>query len=272
MKYRHTMLLLYISLPICVILRTIQMIFTIDYGTGFIKQQYSVISPIITVVICAAVAAVSLLSAACEINPKGTTLRPGIAAASFLVGGMFVCQMAADVANLSFAAWYDMLLMVLGLVAALAFIAYGLKNVYDYKLPSIVLVVPTIYYVVRLISLFIGTSKLAMVTENIFMLFTNSVILLFVFELACLENEIGNTQKSTKKLFVYGVATIMTCVTTSLPKLILIVTSDLKFARSDIAVALLNLSIAVFAFAYIVCNYKEKTKLSQKAQPKHLAE
>ena len=61
MRYRYTMNLFYIALPICLLLRTIQLIFTIDETTGFIKQQYSSISTVVMIVICAAVAAVGLL-------------------------------------------------------------------------------------------------------------------------------------------------------------------------------------------------------------------
>ena len=61
MRYRHTMTLFGISLPICLILRVLQSVFTIDSSTGFIKQQYSDISTVIMLVIFAGIASVGLM-------------------------------------------------------------------------------------------------------------------------------------------------------------------------------------------------------------------
>ena len=61
MRYRHTMTLLGICLPMCLVLRILQLAFTIDTATGFIKQQYSAISLIITLVIFAAAISVGIM-------------------------------------------------------------------------------------------------------------------------------------------------------------------------------------------------------------------
>ncbi len=271
MRYRHTMLLVYISLPICAVLRLLQMYFTIDNTRGFIKQQYSLIGVLITVIIFSAVGAISLLAATTDgIKQKNTTLRPGVAVASMLAGGMFIYQTVANVMLFATGVWYNGLFVVLSFFTALVLIAYGIKNIYDYKFPQILTVVPVVYYIVKLINVFINTSKLALVTENVFLIFTNSAILLFVFELASFENEIGEMQKRPKKLFAYGVATIMLCVTTSLPKLAMILFTENQYLHADVAETCVNLSVAIFVLLYIMYNYGEGTKHFKKAPPKHL--
>ena len=62
MKFRHSVTLFCVCLPVCLILRALQLIFTIDEKTGFIKQQYTGISVAITLVILAGVASVGLIS------------------------------------------------------------------------------------------------------------------------------------------------------------------------------------------------------------------
>ncbi len=271
MRFRHAMLVMYITLPICALLRLIQMVFTIDRTTGFIKQPYTVISTIITVIIFAGIIAVAFLAASTDgINPKAIKHRPIAAAASMLVGGMFVYQTVSDIASFKSTSWVDTLSMLLGLLSAGVFIAYGVKNVYKYNMPSMTMLIPTLFYVFKLINLFINASKLALVTENVFLIFTNSIVLLFMFELASFENDIGEAEKHHKKLFAYGVATVMMCATTSLPKLILMLFSSQSFVHNDIAETLLNLSIAIFVYVYLSYSYGEKIFKFKKSAPKHL--
>ena len=271
MKHRHTLILLCVSLPICVLLRAIQLIFTIDSTTGFIKQQYTAISVLITVIVCAAIASVSMLATTIdEVKQKACDKRPVVALACVLVGGMFVYQTVEGAALLGSGVWYDTLLVLLTLLSAFVFVAYGLKNIYDYKIPSLMLVIPVIYYVVELISVFVGTSALALVTENIFLIFSNSALLWFMFEFASFENQIGDIAKKPKKLFASGLAAVMLCAVTALPKLILLVSGKAEISRGDISAALLNIAVGIFVLTYIIANFVGK-KDEHKPSPKHLA-
>jgi len=151
MKNRHTLTLLCILTPVCVALRAIQMIFTIDSATGFIKQQYTSISALITVIVCAAIAAMAMLAASVdELKETADGKRPVVAIGCLLTGGMFIYQTVASMSALN--AWYDFMLVLLMLMSVFVFVAYGLKNVYDYKMPSLMLVIPVLYYVVKLIA------------------------------------------------------------------------------------------------------------------------
>lgn len=271
MKHRHTLILLSVALPICVLLRAIQIYFTIDSGTGFIKQQYSAISVIITVIICAAVASVSLLATTLEgVKQNSDKQRPAVAIAGVLSGGMFIYQTVSGLSDLGSGAWYDVLLVFLTLASTLAFVAYGLKNIYDYSMPSLLLVVPVIYYVVKLISIFVSTAKLALVTENIFLVFTNSILLWFMFEFASFENQIGDTCKKPKRLFASGLAATMLCAVTALPKLIFAMLNIMQLSAKDIAAAVANVAIGIFVLMYIVCNFCEKSEI-KKTVGKHTA-
>lgn len=271
MKHRHSLMLLSIALPICVLLRAIQMCFTIDITTGFIKQQYSAISVMITVIICAAAAAVGLLATTLDgVKQNSVKPCPSVAIASALAGGMFIYQTVSGISIVNGGAWYDVLLVVLALASAFVFVAYGLKNINDYNLPSIVLVIPVVCYIVRLISVFVSTAKLALVTENIFLVFTNSVVLWFMFEFASFENEIGDADKKPKRLFASGLSATILCAVASLPKLILALLGVVRVSSGDISEALLNMSVGIFILIYIVCNFADKSE-NKKNVGKHSA-
>ena len=271
MKHRHAIMLLGVALPICVLLRTIQMCFTIDSTTGFIKQQYSAISVIISVIICASVASVGLLAATIYDTKQNEVVpQPAVAIAGALTGGMFIYQTVVGLSHLSGGAWYDVMLVFLTLVSAFVFVAYGLKNIYEYNMPYIMLIAPVVYYVVKLISVFVSTSELSLVTENIFLIFTNSVLLWFMFEFASFENEIGDTNKKPKRLFASGLAAVILCAVTSLPKFIFATVSKTQLSGGNIASALLNAAVGIFILAYIVCNFSERVE-RKKSTSKHSA-
>ena len=271
MKHRHTLILLSVALPICVLLRAMQMYFTIDGVTGFVKQQYSAISVIITVIICAASAAIGLLAATIdEVKQNANKQRPAVAIAGVLAGGMFIYQAVAGFSVVGSGAWYDALLVLLSFVSAFVFVAYGLKNIYDYNLPSILLISPVLYYIVKLISVFVSTAKLALVTENIFLIFTSGVLLWFMLEFASFENGIGDVDKRPKKLFAAGLAAVMLCGVTAIPKLAFAVLNIMQLQADDIASALINVAIGVFILVYILCNFGDKRE-SKKAVGKHSA-
>ncbi len=255
-------------MPICVLLRTIQLLFTIDSDTGFIKHQYNEIAVLITFVVFAAVATLSALSTATDdVKRNPRRVKPVIAAAGILMSGMHIYEAIAGI-NLSVNR-YGILLIFLNLLSALVFVAFSVKNIYDYKYPAIILVIPTAYYVVKLIYLFISTSSLALVTENIFLLFTNSAILFFMFEFACFENKIGDISKKPKKLFLSGILATMMCAVTALPKFIITLFGAYDVLSEDISSSVLMIATAFFIMTYISGNFHEKTSFKSKDTSKH---
>lgn len=268
LKYQNIIKLFWISLPICVLLRTIQLLFTIDASTGFIKHQYSEIAVLITFVVCAAVATLSALSAATDdVKYRQKQFKPTIAAAGILMSGMHFYEAIASLGQS--VNRYGIILVFLNLLSAFIFAAYSIKNVYNYRFPTITLVIPTSYYVIKLINLFISTSALALVVENIFLLFTNSAILFFVFEFACFENEIGDISKKSKKLFSSGILAAMMCAVTALPKLIITICGAYDASSNDIASLVLMITTAIFIMTYISGNFHVKDSSKSKEISKH---
>lgn len=270
MKYRHIINLLWISIPICVIIRAIQLVFTIDSTTGFIKQPYSQISLLITFVVCAAVAAIGVMSYSVDdIACNKAKLHPIVAAACVLTGGMYIYETVSNLSNLG--SWHSVMLVFLSLMSAITFIAYALRNIYPYNFPSIMLICPSFYYVIKLINLFVSTSALVIVTENVFLLFTNSALLWFMFEFASYENQLGDSIKKPKRLFTCGVVATMLCLVTALPKLILFFSQKAQVPKADISASVLMMAQAIFILCYIIGNFCEYNFKLQKDTSKHTA-
>ncbi len=269
MRYRHTIKLLGACLPICLILRTLQLIFTVDSATGFIKQQFSGISVTIMVVIFAAIVSVGVLGFAADgVKIQKAQKNIFLAASAFLVGCMFIYDTVASLQTQNITAWYDIVTVFLGLITAAVFFAFGVKNIYDIKFPHIFLVVPVFYYILRIITVFVSTSALALVTKNIFLIFTNGILLFFMFEFAKFENNIDEKPK-LRKFFASGIMAVMLCFTESLPKFIS--QTDIMSDR-DIADGILTLTMGAFVLTYILSNFADKHSLENTHTAKHLAE
>ena len=273
MKFRHAMIVLSAALPVCVVLRALQLIFTIDSSTGFIKQSYNTMALAITVIVCVAVAVVSALAIAVDkVKIKLQAPKPVLAVACLLVSGMFVFNAVTDIYKIietafwqetlvknvinafNSVAWYDSVLLILSVLSALCFAAYGLKNIYDYNM-SIAFVVPVLYYIVKLISIFVSTSSLALVTENVFLILTNCVLLWFIFEFASFENQMGDANKKPKKLFASGLAAVMLCAMTSLPEFIRMICDKTLVSGDAVSEASLNLAVGIFVLIYIMSSF-----------------
>ncbi|MBQ6884905.1 MAG: hypothetical protein IJN56_04120 [Clostridia bacterium] len=267
MKHRQIINLFCIALPVCVLLRAIQIHFTIDGTTGFIKQQYNDIATLITLVIFATVATMCVLAFFTEnIALKNSESQPAVAITGILTSGMYLFEMFACFSEINGIS--GILLMFLGLLSALSYLAYGINKIYPYNFPAITLIIPTIYYVVKLIKLFISTSSLSLVTENIFLLFANSALLWFAFAFASFENEINNSSKRPKTIFACGITASLLCVVTALPKLLLVSDQNVQLSIADISSLLLMLSQAVFMLSHIICNFCPKEPV-KKVTSKH---
>lgn len=269
MKYRHIIALLGVSMPICVLLRVIQIIFTTDNTTGFIKQQYSQVSIMISVIVCAAAIAISVLASTVDdVCKKEKAINPFVSIAGLLAGGMFVYEAVVNVSILGFVGW-NSISFVLSLLSACVFVMFGIKNIYDYKFFNLLLIVPVIHYVIKLINLFISTSALSLVTENVFMIFANSALLLFLYELACFENDFKNADVAPKRILIFGVLAVAMLLTTALPKIIAAVSQKTELTAGDISSALLLITQAIFILVYVHGNFYQKQPKAPKTASKH---
>lgn len=271
MKQRHTILLLCIAVPICAILRTIQLFFTIDSKTGFIKPQYTAISMLISIIVCVSAIVIALLSISA--NQKSQT-RKGFNAVLSIVSVItslaFLNQTVAETATLEKNRLLGTVLIYLTIAVALAIFVYGIRDLVSYKFPSMIFVVFPVYFIVKLINLFVSTSAIALITQNVFLLFTNCALLLFMHELANFENGVENMSKRPKKLYAYGVAAAILCAATSVPELVMIIAEKAQPSYSVISNAILNIFVGIFVITYILCNFNDNEKI-QKPIYKHSA-
>ncbi len=269
MRFKHIMIFFWSALPLCMLLRTLQLIFTVEGRTGFIKQQYSAMGNFMTVVICAAVAAVA--ACASTVN-RGTctiqNVRPGVAFASFAVAVTTIYEISSSIGVNSF---INTLYVATGFVCAVFFMAYGIKGIYSYKLPAVTFIIPVIHFITKLVCTFINISSIALITENIFIVFTQCAVLIFMLEFAKLANNIGEG-KNYKKLLGSGVAAIMLCAVSSVPPLVAAAIESNLVIHQAVHSIISTGFMGVYIFTVVMSHFGDGSILYEKHSGSHLAE
>ena len=95
-------------------------------------------------------------------------------------------------------------------------------------------------------------------------------MLWFVFEFSNFENGIGDPEKKARKIFASGIAAIMFCIVTAVPKLCVAIILKRGMTNADVSGVLLDLSLAIFILLYIVSKFGECQK-NDKIPSKHSA-
>ena len=271
MKFRHIMYFFLITLPLCVLLRTLQLIFTIEGTTGFIKRQYNGISIGILVVIIAAIAVVSVTAASVNRPPYDRhNMRPGLALFSIALGVAFIYELTQFVGEVNVNLLQNFVFIVLCFLSALFFMAYGITNVYYFKLPPILFVIPVLYSVAKLVVSFISVSAIALITDNVFMLLANSAILIFMLEFAKYANNI-NDEVNYKKLLASGISAVILCFTSTIPQLITSAITKSQIVHASVASIFTTIFIGLFILSFLVSFYSDKSILYQEHNNSHLA-
>lgn len=270
MKFGHVMLFFGISLPACVLLRVMQLRFAVEENTGFIIQNLSSISAFIMAVIFIAVLMAAVLAYTAKATVKESSgIRPGLSVASLAVSASVIYEFVEVVGATAVNMWYDNLFVVLSLAAALFFIAYSVKNIYDYPFPSLLYIIPALYMLAKLVKMFISISTLALITDNIFIIFGYCAILLFWLYCSKAVNGI-ETEKSQKKMLCAGLVTVMLCVVSSVPPIVVTAFGGGKFVHAGVTEILFLLFMGLFILVFIIYNFSG-VKRERKATS-HLAE
>lgn len=266
MKFSYINFYFLVSLIVSVTIRVLQLVFTIDPTTGFVKEQYSSVSFAITgVVIAAAAIAVlfSLFYAGSADSKRNDGFFTGVAAIILSLG---ICtEMVGRIAeenakgNLGLSV-FD----IFSLSAAVFFAVYGLSVFFKFRLHGIYYAIPIVYFTGKLVCMFINVAYLALITDNIFLIAGACFTLMFMLELGKKKNGYDKS-KVNKKLLASALGTVFFNTVTVLPQLIGgLFKADISFKESA-SDAVLMLSVALFAGVYMVSCFKKSSVIDKTA-------
>lgn len=165
MKYEKILLFSSIALPAVVLMRFLQLFFTVDVKTGFFKSEYEDAGRCLLVLIALGCAAVAVLCLTSHRNPENPPKKNLVTAVfSFITAAVTAIEIFSESFAGTVMRWQSSLLMLMGLAAAAFFVAYGISLISDFTLPPISAVIPVFYFIIKVICVFTSVSSLALIT------------------------------------------------------------------------------------------------------------
>lgn len=254
MKYKKVLLFFWIALPVSVVMRLLQLLFTIDTRTGFFKPEYENIGfylLIMIVAICAVTVCLCFTTHRNPVRPPEQNRPLGVVSlimAVALTQELFTESFAGTVLK-----WQSAALAVTGLAAVVYFAVAGVGSFVRLNYPPILTVIPTVYFVIRIICFFTSVSSLALITDNILLLACYCTALVFFLCYGKAYHQI-DADRNFRKLLAAGLSAVIFCMTQSVPHFIVNFMTGNGYLHTSnstsLSVLVTGLYIAVFLFTH----------------------
>jgi len=267
MKYKRIMLFFVLATVISVLVRALQVMFTID-DKGFSIDDYKNISYAMLVIQFLAVGVATFLGALVHRYPeKPPVVGPVLAVASALLGIWIIADLIMFAPPVSVPMWQSALIKFFGLLSGIILVVYSLSKILPIKLPSILFVVPVLFWVMRLIWAFTTINTLALTSGHILLLITYCSVLVFFLELAKLMNGIDK-EYNFKKLLATGICSTTLCFTFSVPYIINTVLGGSAATVEGYSPVLLLFVTGCFNAVFLFC-YFNNNNLRKRRHRRH---
>ncbi len=258
MKHYKIMLFFWLALPACVLLRMLELCFTVDTATGFFLREYRTVGLCLLILIFVFCAVAVLLSFASHRNPEKPPVRSlWLAIASFLVGGLTAYELFTESFAGTVLPWQLALLGITGVAAVLFFFAYGVSLLGLLHLPPLAAVLPPLYLIVKIICTFTAVSSLALISDNILLLAAYCVSLLFFLSFGKLQNDL-DTEKNFKKLLAWGLSGALLCTTQGLSHVLFYLGTGGTYRHTSLSANLSLLGMGIFALVFTLTHFSAK--------------
>ena len=254
MKYKKILSFFLVALPVSVILRLVQLVFTVETETGFFKAEASNYGGYILAIIFAFSILAAIFSFTAHRSPEQTpapNIFMSVAAFGFAVSLFYEINKESLPLTVKFG--QRALLYVTAIITAVYFIAFAGKKFVVFSLPPVCAAIPTVYLIFRVICYFSAISPLALISDNIILMASYLVSLWFMLNFAKLYNDVGG-ERDFRKLLASGFAAVILCFTQSIPHFIINFITDFKYQHtsmeSNIAVFFMGLFILSFVLSH----------------------
>ena len=263
MNLKKTMLFFCFALASSVTLRTLMIFFTTEASSGFFKKEYAVFSYGMLAIIIAAILLCAVFSFKC-IRPKAPKFFNKVNVAICTVLGLCI---GAEALLLDFSAsavmWQNLLQTLFGVIAGAVFIWLGLYFADIMPSPGIFLILPALFYIFRIIVVFVTYSGVSTIADNSFELASLCATLICMIQFAKIHNGVS-TEKVEKRILPTALAAGMIIFTQIIPVIIAMLSGNGSLVHSNILFAPTCIVMGVFilfnsSFIQAAPEYSKKT-------------
>jgi len=258
MQFKKILLFFLVALPLSVALRFIQLTYIVEKSTGFFMQEFEMYGNYMLGVIfafCLGVAIFAFFSHRSPEQPAEPNIVMSIAAVCFSFSILY--ELAAEKFPAVVQGWQITLLNIFGVATAAYFVAFALKRFVNFPFPDMLSIIPTVYLVLRIICDFTAISSLALISDNLILMASYSVSLLFMLNYAKLYNNAGGDYGS-RKLMATGLAATILCFTQAVPHIVVNLINDFGYLHTSMAANITVLFMGVFIAAFTFSHFSRK--------------
>ncbi len=259
MNFKKLMTAFLIALPVCVGIRIIQIIFTIEYSNGFYIIGKSLLGNIALVLI----ALIGVAGIVLALKTKNVSIRLPkkdivLGVLSILVAISLGGELFGEATPMTMTAWQVWFLKSTTLFTAVYFTANGISMFLGFKLPTLLCVMPAVYAIVKTIFTFINISSLALISDNILLMASYCCLMLFFINYGKVYNGI-DVKTAFPKLAARGFVTAIICGAQSLSAIIINIFGNTPYTHinNEVLYSLFCLSAFTAAFVYKTAKIKE---------------
>ncbi len=258
MRYEKILFFFYAALPVCVILRLIQLNFVIDSNTGFFKHEFIAFGIAILVIIFAVAVMFSVfafLSHRSPEQPPKSNLFLSIA--SFVTAFSLFFENYFMTPNYTVMNLQTILLNITALLSIILFLCYGFKHFFDFALPGFCFVFPCIYFILKIILEFTVISALAVISENILFISALCALMVFFMQFAKLYNK-TDKEYNFRKLLASGLVSILFCFVQSISFFIYGFMTDFEIIHTNVFSNTTLFIMGCFVLTFLSFHYSRK--------------
>lgn len=216
MKLNKIFLLFAVTLPISVLLRFLQIAFTVEFQTGFFKPEQTVFGVVLLCLIGAACVELAVFSHFSFRTPEIKKRNIPEAAVSVLCAAVLGYELVQESFAGTVLAWQLAALSVTGFATVLLLLIHGISLITDFPLPKLCYIIPILYFLVRLICAFTSISSLALISDHLILMAAYCTGLLFFLHFGKLQNDI-DPDHTFRRLLGSGLCFVLLSAVQSLP-------------------------------------------------------
>ena len=259
MKLNKIMFFFILALPISIVLRGLQLLFTVDYVTGFYYVSKETVGIILLILILLSAFFMGFFARQVFTRPENPP-KANIFTSLFslLVCGAIFNENFIQAFPVSALPWQIAILKITAVLISVYLLCVPLSLIFKFQIPSLLSVCPIIYLLMKIICDFTVVSKLAFISDNILMVAAYCLILLFFLNFGKLCNGIDDA--GFKKILSYGLPAVILSLTCSIPNLAVNLILKEEYLHTSISASLSLLLFGILILSLLISYFYQKAE------------
>ena len=259
MKLNKIMFFFILALPISIVLRGLQLLFTVDYVTGFYYVSKETVGIILLILILLSAFFMGFFARQVFTRPENPP-KANIFTSLFslLVCGAIFNENFIQAFPVSALPWQIAILKITAVLISVYLLCVPLSLIFKFQIPSLLSVCPIIYLLMKIICDFTVVSKLAFISDNILMVAAYCLILLFFLNFGKLCNGIDDA--GFKKILSYGLPAVILSLTCSIPNLAVNLILKEEYLHTSISASLSLLLFGILILSFLISYFYQKAE------------